>query len=119
MRAGASDEQRSGGRSWAALAGHRGRAGSCIAQGAVGWSEEHANAGDFARHIANAGQEKTSYIIEDGPDEGQPLYVLTKIHPDRKFDAAMAAVVSWQAYLDATKKGQGAPRKPQRPKRIR
>lgn len=90
-----------------------------IAQGAVGWSEEHANAGDFARHIANAGQEKTSYIIEDGPDEGQPLYVLTKIHPDRKFDAAMAAVVSWQAYLDATKKGQGTPRKPQRPKRIR
>jgi hypothetical protein len=32
------------------------------------------------------------------------LFVLQKIHPDRKFDIAMAAVLSWQARLDALKK---------------
>ena len=90
-----------------------------IASGAVGWCVEDPHALDLARHIGNAGQEKTSFIVEDGPDEGQPLYNLTKIHPDRKFDAAMAAVLSWQAYLTAIKKGMGAPRVPTRPRRIR
>ena len=90
-----------------------------IASGAVGWCVEDPHALDLARHVGNAGQEKTSFIVEDGPDEGQPLYNLTKIHPDRKFDAAMAAVLSWQAYLTAIKKGMGAPRVPTRPRRIR
>ena len=90
-----------------------------VASGAVGWTTDDPNASDLARHIANAGQEKTSFIVEDGPDEGQPLYNLTKIHPDRKFDAAMAAVVSWQAFLAATKKGLGKPHTPTRPRRIR
>ena len=90
-----------------------------ISSGAVGWCVEDPHALDLARHIANAGQEKTSFIVEDGPDEGQPLYNLTKIHPDRKFDAAMAAVVSWQAFLAATKKGLGKPHTPTRPRRIR
>ena len=90
-----------------------------MGSGAVGWSTEHPNADDLARHIAQAGQVKTSFIIEDGPDEGQPLYNLAKIHPDRKFDAAMAAVLSWQAYLTAVKKGLGKTRTPTRPRRIR
>ena len=89
-----------------------------IASGAVGWSADHPNAADLARHIAAAGQEKTKFIIDDGPDEGQPLYNLTKLHPDRKFDAAMAAVLSWQAYLNVTKDGW-KPRVATRPRRIR
>lgn len=85
--------------------------------GAVGWSLEHPNAVDLARHIGNAGQKKTNFVVEDGPDEGQPLYNLQKIHPDRKFDFAMAGCLSWQAYLDVTKKTPK--RRPQRPRRLR
>ena len=85
--------------------------------GAVGWSPDHPNAEDFTRHIGNAGAKKTNFLVEDGPDEGQPLYNLTKIHPDRKLDFAMAGCLSWQAYLDVTKKTQR--RKPSRPRRIR
>ena len=90
-----------------------------IRSGAVGWSKDDPYADVFARHIANAGQKKTNFVIEDGPDEGQPLYNLQKIHPDRKFDVAMAAVLSWQAYLDAVKDGKAVRRRPQRPRRIR
>lgn len=88
-----------------------------MSTGAVGWSWGHPNAADFADHIANAGAKPTKFFVEDGPDEGQPLYNLAKIHPDRKFDAAMAGCLSWQAYLDVTKKT--GVRRPQRPRRIR
>jgi len=82
--------------------------------GAVGWSEDHRNAEDLARHIGNAGQEKSQLV----DDRGQPLYLLTKIHPERKFDAAMAAVLSWQAYLDAHRKGKFKPGRSRGPRRI-
>lgn len=85
--------------------------------GAVGWSSDHPHAAGLTRHIGNAGQAKTKFFIDDGPDEGQPLYNLQKIHPDRKFDFAMAGCLSWQAYLDVTRKK--AVRKPQIPRRIR
>ena len=38
-------------------------------------------------------------------DQGRPLYVLNKIHQERKFDFAMAAVLSWRARVDALLKG--------------
>lgn len=86
-----------------------------IASGAVGWTAEDPLHEDFARHIANAGQRKTNFV----DDNGDPLFILDKIHPDRKFDGAMAATLSWQAYLDAVKAGQAKPRKSSRPRRIR
>jgi hypothetical protein len=86
-----------------------------MASGAVGWTADDPLHEDFARHIANAGQKKTNFV----DDNGDPLFILDKIHPDRKFDAAMAALLSWQAYLDAVKAGQARPRKTSRPRRIR
>lgn len=86
-----------------------------IDSGAVGWSEDDPNAGDFRTHIAAAGQVKTNFV----DDEGDPLFILGKIHPDRKFDAAMAALLSWQAYLDAVKAGENRQRVASRPRRIR
>ena len=35
--------------------------------------------------------------------------MLRKVHEERKFDFAMAAVLSWQARLDALSKGLKAP----------
>lgn len=85
------------------------------ASGAVGWSPEHYMAADFARHIGNAGRKETKIL----DDKGEPLDILAKIHKDRKFDAAMAGLLSWQAYLDAHKAGAAKPRTPSRPRRIR
>ncbi|WP_102508115.1 large terminase [Sanguibacter massiliensis] len=87
-----------------------------IASGAVGWTASDPHAPELARHIAAAGQVKLKNIVDD---EGKPLYILGKIHPDRKFDAAMAAMLSWQAYLDGVKAGQAKPHVPARPRRIR
>jgi hypothetical protein len=55
----------------------------------------------FDRHIAAAGRKDVN--IWD--DDGTRLYVLSKIHEDRKFDNAMAGCLSWTAYLDAVKTG--------------
>ena len=38
-------------------------------------------------------------------DDGQPMFMLQKIHPDRKFDAAMAGLLSWEARRDAISSG--------------
>lgn len=83
--------------------------------GAVGWSTAHPHAADLARHIGNAGKKD----IQMKDEEGDPLFILEKIHPDRKFDAAAAGLLSWQAYLDAHKKGAVRSTKPQPPRRIR
>ena len=60
---------------------------------------------DFARHIGNAGRDPVQLY----DDEGRQLFVLRKVHEERKFDFAMAAVLSWQARLDALSKGLKAP----------
>lgn len=86
-----------------------------MASGAVGWTEQDPKAAEFAKHIANAGQLLTNFV----DDKGDPLYILGKIHPDRKFDGAMAATLSWQGYLDAVKAGENKPHRPSRPRRIR
>ena len=53
------------------------------------------------RHVGNAGRKDINLF----DDEGQRLFILQKIHPDRKFDIGMAAVLSWQARTDAVAKG--------------
>jgi hypothetical protein len=55
----------------------------------------------FDRHIAAAGRKDVNLF----DDDGTRLFVLQKIHEDRKFDNAMAGCLSWQAYLDAVKTG--------------
>lgn len=69
--------------------------------GTCTWSPRDPLAEDFARHIAAAGRLDVNYW----DDQGQRLYVMDKIHPDRKFDAAMAGNLSWEARLDALKAG--------------
>ena len=59
---------------------------------------------DFDRHIANAGRENVNHW----DDQGEQLFILAKIHPDRKFDGAMAGELSWEARLDALKSGAEA-----------
>jgi len=84
--------------------------------GSLGWSEAHPNAADLKRHIAAAGRKDLPGVVDD---DGQPLFILEKIHPDRKFDAAMAAVLSWACYLDALKAGANVQHTPSRPRRLR
>lgn len=56
---------------------------------------------DFARHMGNAGR----VDVNLWDDNGQRLFVLGKLHPSRRFDAQMAAVLSWEARLEAVKRG--------------
>jgi hypothetical protein len=55
----------------------------------------------FDRHVAAAGRKDVNLW----DDDGTRLFVLSKIHEDRKFDNAMAGCLSWTAYLDAVKTG--------------
>ena len=73
------------------------------------------NEARFARHIAAAGRKD----INQYNDDGSRKFVLAKIHPDRKFDNAMAAVLSWKARLDAIAKGKNRQLEPQQFVRIR
>lgn len=75
--------------------------------GAVSWSPNAPFADDFNRHIAAAGRKPVNVF----DDDGQQLYIMDKIHPDRKFDAAMAGLLSWEAYLEARSSGAKPPPK--------
>jgi hypothetical protein len=57
----------------------------------------------FAAHISNAVKRDVNLRDEDG----ERLYTISKEHKNslRKIDAAMAAVLSWGARLDAVAKG--------------
>lgn len=70
---------------------------------------------DFMRHIANAGKNELNLY----DDEGLRKYRLAKISQERKYDAAMAAVLSWQARLDALKAGAESQPVKQIPRRLR
>lgn len=70
----------------------------------------------FAEHSAAAGRAKTNFF--DDQDDPQPLWILDKLHPDRKFDAQMAAILSWEARLAAIAAGAVAPKKRGRVKRL-
>ena len=71
----------------------------------------------FARHMAAAGRDPVNHW----DDEGRRLFVLRKLHPDRKFDYAMAAVLSWAARLDALRANAQPParRRSTKVKRLR
>jgi hypothetical protein len=73
------------------------------ATGAVTHVSRPGNSTDeaFDRHVAAAGRKDVNLW----DDDGTRLYVLSKIHEDRKFDNAMAGCLSWTAYLDAVKTG--------------
>lgn len=68
-----------------------------IANGEIG----HDGDSDFVRHITNAGRNEVNSMDE----EGRKKFRLAKLAEHRKYDAAVAAVLSWQARLDAIKKG--------------
>jgi len=69
----------------------------------------------FDRHIAAAGKAEVNLF----DDEGRRLFLLQKIHPERKYDMAMAGCLSWRAYLDAVKAGATAAPETFVPRRIR
>jgi hypothetical protein len=66
----------------------------------------------FDKHIAAAGR-KDIKLWEKDDETGQEvrLFVLQKLHPDRKFDVAMAGCLSWKARLDALRKNAKPRRK--------
>lgn len=69
----------------------------------------HDGSAGLSRHIGNAVRKNLEIVDEDG----SPLWVIYKERPDSpmKIDAAMAAILSWQAYCDALKSGvQSGPR---------
>lgn len=68
-----------------------------IANGEIG----HDGDSDFVRHITNAGRNE----VNSTDEEGRKKFRLAKLADHRKYDAAIAAVLSWQARLDAIKKG--------------
>lgn len=72
-----------------------------MTDGSVTWSKDDPLAADFERHIGAAGRN----AVNVWDDEGERLFLLEKIHPDRKFDGAMAGNLSWEARLDALKAG--------------
>lgn len=70
---------------------------------------------DYTRHIGNTGKRLTRGVDEDD----QPKFVLAKISEERKFDAAMAGVLSWKARMDAIAEGAQPPEKMSIPVRVR
>jgi hypothetical protein len=60
--------------------------------------ENNPAVGSLTRHIHNAGRRSTNLVADD--QTGQKVWILCKIHPERKFDLAMAGVLSWQARMD-------------------
>lgn len=75
----------------------------------------HTDDPDLTRHIGNAGRVQINLLDE----RGERLWILGKLHPERKFDAAMAAILSWQARMDAIAAGALKPKKRGRVSRIR
>jgi hypothetical protein len=63
--------------------------------------EDDDDSGTFLRHIASAGKVETNLLDENG----KKLWILGKLRQEVKFDAAMAAVLSWQARIDALADG--------------
>lgn len=72
-----------------------------MSSGAVTFLADDPLEDKFAQHMAAAGRKDINLF----DDDGQRLYVLRKLHVDRKFDGQMAAILSWEARLDALKHG--------------
>lgn len=85
-----------------------------MAAGELRWAADAPLADAYSRHVGNAGRQ----LINQWHDDGSQLFILQKVHVDRKFDAGMAGVLSWQARLEALRKG--AKKKTRRaPSRVR
>lgn len=63
----------------------------------------HDGSRDFARHLGNACRRP----LTTRDDQGKPLYAISKERPDSPFkiDAAVAAILSWEARKDALTDG--------------
>lgn len=55
--------------------------------------------GDLTRHVGNAGRKNLGNRLDI--ETGEPVYILGKLHRDRKFDLAMSGMLSWEARMDA------------------
>lgn len=62
---------------------------------------EPAKEGDLVRHVGNAGKKLLNRVDKQ---TGKRLWILTKLHRNRKLDACMAAVLSWEARMDVLPK---------------
>lgn len=60
-----------------------------------------AKEGDLYRHVGNAGKKFLNMV---DLQTGKPKWILGKLHKDRKFDACMASVLSWEARTDVLPK---------------
>ncbi|MBI2702114.1 MAG: hypothetical protein HYX31_23845 [Mycobacterium sp.] len=80
---------------------------SAINSGIVTYSDvdystgEQTKHGDLTRHVGNAGKKLLNMV---DLQTGKRKWILGKLHRDRKFDAAMAAVLSWEARMDVLPK---------------
>lgn len=70
---------------------------------------------DFVRHAGNAGKRMDRGVDEDN----QPKFRLAKIEQKRKFDAVVAAILSWEARMDALAAGAEPEPKQYMPERVR
>lgn len=84
---------------------------------AVGSPVENETLGEaLIRHLGNAGRRPVNIFVDAEPDgeddnaeqtdRGRRLFILNKLHPTRKFDAGMAAILSWQGRLAALQEAQ-------------
>lgn len=83
--------------------------------GAVTFAADSPLEPDFARHMAAAGRQDVNLW----DDDGERLFILRKLHEDRKFDGQMAAILSWEARLEALKKNAKPKRRSTKVKRLR
>lgn len=66
-----------------------------IAAGRISHNED--DDGDLVRHVGNAGKH---FLKRVDPETGSQLWILGKLHRDRKFDLCMASILSWQARME-------------------
>jgi hypothetical protein len=86
---------------WTARRQSMGRAVRAYREGIDSAAVHHNGDVDLIRHVGNAGRVETNLYDEDG----QKIVILGKIRPEAKFDLCMAAVLSWQARIDALAAG--------------
>ncbi|MEU9806232.1 terminase [Mycobacterium sp. NPDC050853] len=66
-----------------------------IAAGKISHNED--DEGDLVRHVGNAGKH---FLKRVDTETGTQLWILGKLHRDRKFDLCMASILSWQARME-------------------
>jgi hypothetical protein len=67
----------------------------------------HDGESDLTRHVGNAVRRRVGALDEDG----RPMWTLAKPAPNLKIDAAMAAVLAWEARNDAVASGASGGRR--------